>query len=123
MAREPLYDELYCDGYVTFKSALTRGTDEDKVVKISASKTVALCSDGDNFDGVVRVIAASDKAASVQERGYATLPGTGITFGYKPLLARTDGGVKLNGSPAVGDKYYEVVEVNSTDSTVSIKLG
>lgn len=123
MARGPLYDQAFCDGYITAKSALTRGTDEGKVVKISANATVALCSDGDQFDGVVKVISANDKAASVQERGFAVVAGSGITYGYKPLLANATGGVKLNASPATGHKYYEVWDVDTTNNKVTIKLG
>lgn len=120
MARSPKFDGIYCDGYVTFKSALTRGTDENKVCKISAAGTVALCNANDQFYGVVKVISANDKAASVQEHGYVTVTGTGISVGYQPLVADGSGGVKLVASPAVGNKYYHVVDLTST--TVTFKL-
>jgi len=124
MARDPLYDGINCESLVTHKSALTRGTDEGKVVKISDDKTVALPSDGENFDGVVKVIAASDAAATVREHGYVTVACSGgVTAGWNPLVTDSvNGGVKLNGAPAVGDKYYKVIDTN-TSGYVTFDLG
>jgi hypothetical protein len=124
MARDPLYDGINCRSLVTQKSALTIGTDEGKVVKISDDKTVALPSAGENFDGVVKVIAASDAAASVQERGYVTVACSGgVSAGWNPLVTdAVNGGVKLNGAPAVGDRYYKVVDTD-TSGVITFDLG
>ena len=112
----------------TFLSALTRGTDEDKVVTISANKMVALCSDDDVFIGTVKVIDASDKAATVQYKGYVTCPYTPIddnpnpdiipTIGLCELDADATGGVKKHGS-----KYYWVVDVDAANQLVTFDLG
>ncbi len=64
-------------GYQTYLSALTRGTDEDKAVKLSAADTVALVSAGENFIGVVRTIGEHNKLAGVQEDGWAEVGYTG----------------------------------------------
>lgn len=76
MARSINYTGLKVGGFVPFASALVKGTDENKLVKISASGTVALCSAEDqNFIGVVRVIDAADGTASVQVDGVVTILG------------------------------------------------
>jgi len=124
MARDPLYNGINDGDLVTHKSALTRGTDEYKVVKISDDKTVALPSDGENFDGVVQVIAASDAAATVQEHGYVTVACSGgVSAGWKPLITdAVNGGVKLNGAPTTGDRYFRVVDTD-TSGYVTFDLG
>jgi len=65
------YDEVGCSGYYSFLSALTRGTDENKVATISTDDTVALVTEDENFSGVVRVISQGDKLAGVQTDGWA----------------------------------------------------
>jgi hypothetical protein len=123
MSRTPLYDELGCNGYVTFGSALTRGTDENKVVKVSAAHTVALCSAGEYISGVVRTIAASDKAAGVQMDGFAVVSGSAdVALNWSPIEADGLGGVRKVGSPAQGTQYFYVVDVDATNGTVTIKL-
>lgn len=109
----------------TFLSALTRGTDEGKVVKESANKTVALCSAGDNFIGVVKTIDKADKAAVVQIRGFVTLSYTGTdpSLGYQALEADGNGGVQVVATPAVGDRFYHIVDVDTTNNYVTFDLG
>lgn len=104
----------------TFLSALTRGTDEGKVVKVSANKTVALCSDGDNFIGVVKTIDKADKAAVVQIKGFVTV-GYSVftpTIGLCELDADGAGGVSKTGSV----KYW-VVDVDTSNTKVTFLLG
>ena len=105
---------------VTFKSALTRGSDEGKVVKVSANDTVALCDDGDLFAGVVKTIAESDGAAVVQTKGFVTVSysGTAPTLGWCVLDADGAGGVTKTGS-----RSYEVVNVDSSNNLVTFDLG
>lgn len=109
----------------TFLSALTRGTDEDKVVKVSANKTVALCSASDNFIGVVKTIDKADKAAVVQINGFVTLDYTGTApgLGFVALEANASGGVQVVATPALGDTYYWVVDVDTTNTKVTFWLG
>jgi len=109
----------------TFLSALTRGTDEGKVVKVSANKTVALCSANENFIGVVKTIDKADKAAVVQVNGFVTLDytGTAPSLGFTALEANSSGGVQVVASPALGDTYYWVVDVDTTNTKVTFLLG
>jgi len=73
MARDVGFDGIKGGSYVTFKSTLVKGTDEGKLVKISAAGTVVLCAaEDENFIGIVRIIDAKDKAASVQIDGFVT---------------------------------------------------
>jgi hypothetical protein len=114
--------------FVTFLSALTRGTDDNKVAKVSANKTVALCSDDDVFIGVIKAIDVSDKAATIQYGGYVTCPYTPIDddpnpdiipiLGLCELDADATGGVKKHGT-----KYYQVIEVDATGGLVTFDLG
>lgn len=110
---------------LSFLSALVRGTDEGKPVKASANGTVALCSDGDQFLGIVSAIDAADKLATVKVRGFVTVPysGTMPTVGQGTLVADTSGGVK-GASDAVGKKLYYVVSVapDSPNTTGTIVI-
>lgn len=113
------FDGIGADG-VTFLSALVRGTDEGKVVKISANDTVAGCSDGDVFIGVVKTIDPADKAAVVQTKGFVTVPYTVVTptVGWCVLDANGSGGVSKTGT-----KAYWVVDVDTTNVLVTFLLG
>lgn len=108
--------------YVTYEASLTAGTDEDKLVKISDNKTVALATDGDQFDGVVRHIESS--IVTVQTKGFVTLSydatGTAPTIGWCPLL--TGAGAKVEKGVAGIDPFYRVVNVNTTAETVTFEL-
>ena len=120
----PGYNGIGANG-ISFLSALTRGTDEEKVVKISANGTVALCSAADQFYGVVKVIDKSDKVATVQTKGIVTVPytGTAPTIGRYTLEANATGGVQIVATPALGDKFYDIINVDTTAVTVTIDLG
>jgi hypothetical protein len=72
-ARGVSFEGIGFTGLVSFKSALVKGTDEDKLVKVSANDTVALCAENDPFIGVVRVIDAFDGLAGVQIDGFVTM--------------------------------------------------
>lgn len=93
-------DQVGCEEFMTYLSSLTRGTDEDKAVKVSSNDTVALVAAGENFDGVARTI-QSDGLAGVQEEGYAELEYTGSdpSVGQVFLI-----GGSSNGKVAVADE-------------------
>jgi lipocalin len=113
-------------GYLaaSFASALTKGTDEGKVVKISANDTVALCDQTDQFHGVVKVIDAADKVATVQVKGFVTVSysGTAPSVGYATLEADDAGGVQIVGTPALGDRFYLIVNVDTTNTKATFLL-
>ena len=60
-------------GLDLYLSALTRGTDEDKAVMISAEDTVALVTTNNQFIGVLRAIDQKNANGSVQQVGWAEL--------------------------------------------------
>lgn len=109
---------------VSFLSALTRGTDEGKVAKISDNGTVALCDAADQFHGVVNAI-ESDGICNVQTKGFVTLPYTGSapSVGVATLEANSAGGVQVVATPVLGDTFYKIVNVDTTAGTVTIQLG
>lgn len=102
------YDQ-YMEDIASYNSALTRGTDENKPVKMSTSETVVLAGDGDNFSGVVRTIAQNDKVAGVQEDGYVELPYTGSapSLGWNFLQADAANGVKVATLPNPADSLVK----------------
>lgn len=110
----------------TYKlTGITRGTDEGKVVKVSAAKTAALCSAEDKFCGVLETIEIGNAIGMVSEAGYHTLAysGTAPALGEDvELVANGTGGVKTPASAGTGRKF-RVVEVNTTDHLVTLKLG
>ncbi len=102
MARSINYTGLKVEGFVPFASALVKGTDENKLVKISASGTVvATAAENDEFQGVVRVIDGDDKAASVQVDGV-------VIMGYDSNHAPTVGWNCLQAGGADGTPAYTV---------------
>jgi hypothetical protein len=110
---------------VSLLSALVKGTDEGKVVKVSANKTAALCTAEDNFCGVVRQIADGDKLATVQIKGMVTVTytSTAPTVGTRARLVGDGSGVKLkNAAEALGDKYYDIYDVDATNTLVTFLL-
>jgi len=110
---------------VSFASSLTKGTDEEKVVRIHATtpKTVILPSVEDKFMGVLKQIDAGDGVATVQVEGYVTLPYTGTApgVGHKELVANGAGGVKTPATAGTGI-YYWIVDGDATAQTVTLKL-
>jgi len=111
------------EAYPTFLSALTKGTDEEKVVKISANKTVALCDAEDRFIGQVKSIHKTTKDAVVQCKGFITVDysGTAPSAGYVELVADGSGGVKTPTTPGDGI-YYWVVDVDTTNTRLTLLL-
>ena len=94
-------------------------TVEGTVVKIGGQGTVAACSAGDAFCGVI-VAGGKDGLCSVQMGGFATLPytGTAPALGLTALAADGSGGVK---SLETGKEYW-VVASDETAQTVTILL-
>jgi hypothetical protein len=83
-----------------FLSALTRGTDEDKAVMMSAEDTVALVTTNNQFIGVARVIDQKNADISVQTEGWAEILYDGSApspeYGYHYLVGgATAGKVKV----------------------------
>lgn len=103
------------DKLVTFiNSNATAGS----VVKVSAAGTVAACSAGDGFDGVVMI--TDGGYAGVCLRGFVTVgySGTAPAVGRAVLVANGSGGVKTAES---GDTYL-VVDRDTTAKTVTIVM-
>ena len=118
-------DGLNADS-ISFLSALVRGTDEGKAVSISTDNTVAIAADGGVIFGKVHVIDKADAVATVQSEGYAELAYTGDapTVGaYQALVGNGTGGVKIVASPAVGDKHFDIISVDTDNGLVVFKLG
>lgn len=117
------------DAYPTFLSALTKGTDEEKVVKVSANKTVALCSAEDRFIGLVKSIHKTTQDAVVQCKGFITVGYSEVggngptipTIGYSELVADASGGVKPPLTPGTGI-YYWIVDVDTTNTQLTLLL-
>ncbi len=115
------------DDYATFHlgSGIVRGTHENYPVKVSAAKTVSLCSSGDIFSGVLVTIDTGNEYGVVKETGYVTLPYTGTAPQVgddKELVADGSGGVKIPGEEETGRKY-RIVDVDTTAKTVTFRLG
>jgi len=110
---------------VSFLSALTKGTDEEKVVRLHATtpKTVTLPAAEAKFMGVLKQVDAADGVASVQVEGYVTVPYTGTIpgIGHKELVANGAGGVKTPTTPGTGI-FYWVVDGDATAGTITFKL-
>jgi hypothetical protein len=115
------FNELKVGPLVSFLTALTTA-DLDKVVKISADHTVALCAAEDNFVGVLKTI-TDDAIAGVQDDGWITLThsGTDPVVGYQELVANGSGGVKLAAVAGTGRKFF-VSHVDETANTTTFKL-
>jgi hypothetical protein len=105
-----------------YASSITRGTDEGKPVKISANKTVALSGDGEDFYGIVESIAEDNAVCVVKTRGIVTVPysGSAPALGWTQLCANGSGGVKTGSGT---NKYYFVLDVDTTNNLVSFDLG
>lgn len=132
MARGINYTGLHVGALIPFASALVKGTDENKLVKLSANGTVALCSAEDqNFIGVVRVIDGDDKTASVQVDGVVE-----IAYDDDHVPTVTDGQglqslqsgktpfatVVKSATEAAGIPLYRILKVDTVALTVSFLL-
>ncbi len=107
---------------VTYASALTKGTDEGKPVKMSANDTVALAANGDAFFGIAQFIEAANANCAVREEGYVTVAysGTAPVVGFDDLAADGAGGVKAVASGS--GVLVHVVHVDTANTTVTFKL-
>ena len=105
-------------GQVMATFAAGTGATAGQVCKVSAGKTVAACSSGDAFCGVVDHVGPA--GAAVVLRGFVTVAysSTAPTVGYSTLSANGSGGVAVN---ADGQRYL-VVDVDTTASTATILL-
>jgi len=103
-------------------SSLTFGTDEGKVCKVTADRTVGLCADGNRFHGVIETIERDNAYCVVRKTGYVTLDysGTAPSAGIAKLSADASGGVKVDATNGI---EYLVVDVDTTNSKVIIFLG
>lgn len=102
----------------TFASALIRGTDEEKPVKVSTNGTVVLAGDDDQFIGFVDVIDDNDAIATVQIKGCVEVAYTGVDLivGIGSLAGDGAGTIKgiANGA---GRRLYHVYSVDTTAKT------
>lgn len=125
-ARGVSFEGIGFTGLVSFKSALVKGTDEDKLVKVSANDTVALCAENDPFIGVVRVIDAFDGLAGVQIDGFVTMD---FDPAHDDPALNVDsfvGGVTANLvkqlDAVAGANTHRVVNVDGTNHKVTFEL-
>jgi hypothetical protein len=106
---------------VSFKHSALVAADLGKPVKVSASDTVALCADGDAFDGILATVEPG--VCGVQVAGDVTLEysGSDPDHGFQPIVAAASGKVKLEGSPA-DYNYRQIWNVDTTDKKVRFRL-
>jgi hypothetical protein len=106
-------------------SGIARGTDEGKVVKMSAAKTVNKCSAEDQFFGILETIDNDNAFGAVAQKGYkkVSYSGAAPTAGEDvELVADAAGGVKTPVTPGTGRKYL-VPEVDTANTTLTLFLG
>ena len=96
------------------------GVENGMVVKMKSACTVAPCTDGDAFCGVVTYAARDAEACAVQLAGMTTVGYTGAApaVGWTGLAADGTGGVKT----AEGAKSRLVVDVDQSAKTVTLVL-
>ena len=131
MARSISYTGLKVGTLVPFASALVKGTDENKLVKISANGTVVLCTaENTNIFGIVRVIDAEDLTASVQIDGVVEIPYDSdhvptVTTGNGMQCLQTgdipSGNVKA-ATAGAGIPLYRILKVDAVALTVTFIL-
>ena len=94
--------------------------EEGELVKISGNGTVAACSAGDAFCGMVLSVGRGGDACSVALGGMVTAgyTGTAPTLGWSVLVADGSGGVKT----AETGREYLVVDVDTAAETVTFAL-
>lgn len=93
---------------------------EGEMVKISGNGTVATCSDGEGFCGMVLSVSRGGDACTVALGGLVTAGYTGSapTLGWCGLSADASGGVKSN----AGGRSCLVVDVDTASETVTFAL-
>lgn len=125
MSRSVGFNGIHETSLVYFKSALTRGTDENKLVKMGSNETVVVCTDGDDVFGIVRVIDAYDKMAGVQIDGivadYPALSGSIPAIGFNHVIAKTASQVQLKVATA-GWKIRRVIKSDDTADVCTFEL-
>lgn len=101
---------------------LGSGLSEGQVVKMSSQGTVSACADGDGFCGAA--VYCRDDACSVQVGGFMTVKysGTAPGVGWAELHADGSGGVRSSGEKETGGVRCLVVDVNTTEKTVTLML-
>ena len=131
-ARSINYTGLKVGELVPFASALVKGTDENKLVKISANGTVVLTTTEDtNFFGIVRVIDAADGLASVQVDGVAI---HGYDPDHDPTVTTGSGWAGLQVgkttfntvkpvTEAAGIPMYRILAVDTVNHLITFILG
>lgn len=104
------------ESVVTF--AAGTGITVGRLCKLSESRTVSGCSNGDAFCGLA--VSEQGGCAGVQIGGYVTLNYSGTTpsAGWQKLSSDADGCVKTN----TGGREYLVVDVDETAGTVGLFL-
>ena len=126
MSREVGFEGIGVGPYVYFKSALVKGTDEDKLVKLSVNATVVLCADGDDFIGIVRVIDQFDKAAGVQIDGFVeNFPckhGAVPVLGWDHIVAADGPSAVKTLAAAAGSPQRLVVKTDDTTHLCAFRL-
>jgi hypothetical protein len=111
---------LLFDGGIPFiQATLTKNKDENKPAKVSAAKTVALCADGDAFNGFVLVV--EDGYCTVQLKGFITAKysGADIVPGRRYLCADDAGGIKSGSVAAQGT----ITATDQPTATKKITIG
>ena len=93
---------------------------EGEMVKISGNGTVAACSDGEGFCGMVLSVSRGGDACTVALGGLVTAgyTGTAPTVGWSVLVGDGAGGVKT----AETGREYLVVDVDTDAETVTFAL-
>jgi hypothetical protein len=75
------------------------------------------------FYGVIGVVEEENGVLGLARDGFHEVAYTGtITAGRVELVADGDGGVKAPATAGTG-RYFQVVEVNSTDGLLTLDLG
>jgi hypothetical protein len=110
------YDGIGVDVITLLLAAGLVAVDEGKPGKISANDTVDLCAAEDVFYGVIDKVDLGTGVASVQRKGFATVPYTGAPgVGYQELVGNGAGGVK---PPSPGVKPYLVTGVVANNNAI-----
>ncbi|OGV50940.1 MAG: hypothetical protein A2X49_15340 [Lentisphaerae bacterium GWF2_52_8] len=118
------FEGICLDGTVTFLAGSGVTVDnEGHVGKLSAAKTINVCSAEDVFYGVIGKVEEKAGVLALERRGMNPVPYTGtIAAGWKELVANGSGGVKPPATPGAG-RMFHVVDVNATDGLLVLDLG
>jgi len=108
-------------------TGLTAGTDEGIPVKMNANDQVAKPSAEDPIAGIIGQDIGADGIVDLQVEGFVTLSYTAEgetipTIGACELVCDGSGGVKTPAQAGDGLKKYQVVNVDTSATTVTFKL-